>query len=127
MSVALLALAVAVIVVIVVIVVVSRVRAARVAAVAATAELYEEAAASSARRFDKETMRRNHSLYLAKEARLASKRALLVAMARAEYPEAFRGHPRDLVSLQAPGRKTWIRREDLISQILDGIEEDLAS
>lgn len=127
MSVALLALLALVIVSLVIIVVVSRVRAARVVAATATTELYEEAAASSVRRFDKELMRRNHGLYLAKEARVASQRSLLEALARAEYPEAFRGHPRDLVSLQAPGRKTWIKREDLRDQVLSMIEEDLVS
>ena len=106
---------------------VGRVRAARVAARATTLELYEDAAAASVRRFEKEVMRRNHGLYLAKEARVASQRSLLEALARAEYPEAFRGHPDDLVLLQAPGRKTWIYRKDLRDQVLDGIEQDLAS
>ena len=109
-------------------VVMGRVRAARVeAAQAARVELYEEAAASSVRRFAVDGMRRNHALWEAKEARVASQRSLLEALARAEYPEAFRGHPDDLVLLQAPGRKTWIYRKDLISQVLDGIEQDLAS
>ena len=121
-------LALLVLVVVGVVVLVGRVRAARVeAAQAARVELYEEAAASSVRRFVVDGMRRNHALWEAKEARVASQRSLLEALARAEYPEAFRGHPDDLVLLQAPGRKTWIYRKDLISQVLDGIEQDLAS
>lgn len=122
------AILLALLVLLVAVALVGRVRAARtVAAAAVRVALYEEAAASSKRRFEKEAMRRNHGLYLAKEARVASQRSLLEALARAEYPEAFRGHPRDLVLLQAPGRKTWILRSDLRDQVLDMIEEDLAS
>lgn len=128
MNAILIALLALVIIVSLVIIVVSRVRAARVVAATAISSLYEEAAAAAVRRGDAAGMRASHAIYLAKEARLASKREYLITLAKgAGYSDAFRGHPADYVSLQGPGYKSWIKREDLRDQVLTMIEEDLAN
>lgn len=112
--------------VIVALVIVGRVNTARVDARITSLVVYEAGRKASQARFEKEVIRRNHALWEAKQDRLASKKALLEALAKgAGYSEAFRGHPDDLVSLQCSGYKSWILRSELRDQITTMIEEDL--